>query len=310
MGFGQLDNKNLLRTFFAEFNAAEVGSWASKIGMIVPSDRAIEEYAWLGAAPVMREWIGGRLLKRPRVEAYTLRNKLYEASTDLPVMDVLRDKTGGLLMKVKDMAAQAALHWEKLITDAILANGLAYDGQNFFDTDHVSGDSGTLINSLAVGQVPSLAAATGTTPTISEMANMVMDSIAYMFRMKDDNGEPINQNANQWIVMVPPILMGTTMAALAANFITSGNSNPLLAAPFKVSPLTNPRLADATVFYLFRTDGSMKPILMQDEVPVTTKMLAENSDEEFHSLQWLFGVHASRAVGYGKWQHAAKCTIS
>lgn len=311
MGFGQLDNKNLLRTFIAAFDAAEVGSWASRVGQVVTSDRAIEEYAWLGNPAVMREWVGGRLLKRPRVEAYSLKNKRYEASTDLPVMDILRDKTQGLMTKVTEIAQQAALHWEKIITDAILANGLCYDGQNFFDTDHVSGDSGTLINALTTTQVKGLIAAVVTAPTSSEMAAAILGMIGYLYGMKDDNGEPINQNARQWVVMVPHTMMGAAMAAVDLKFLTSGNSNPLLATNFKIEVVVNPRLnGTLSYMYVFRTDGAMKSFLLQDEVPVQTKMLAADSAEEFHNDQWLFGVDASRAVGYGKWQGAAKGTFA
>jgi hypothetical protein len=69
------------------------------------------------------------------------------------------------MIRTSDLAARTAEHWAKLLTDLIIANGLCYDGQNFFDTDHVTLASGTLQNDLDATDIPALNISTAAAPT-------------------------------------------------------------------------------------------------------------------------------------------------
>ena len=68
----------------------------------------------------------------------------------------------------------------------------------------------------------------------------------------------------------------------------------------------NPRMTTTDVVYLFRTDGRMKPFILQDAVAPTVDFLGEGSDRAFLTNQYLFGVRAVRAAGYGQWAYALK----
>ena len=48
---------------------------------VVPSDGADEKYAWLGAMPGIREWIGPRKFKQLRASDFVLKNKKWESSS-------------------------------------------------------------------------------------------------------------------------------------------------------------------------------------------------------------------------------------
>lgn len=310
MPYSSLDDRNIRREFFAAYNAAEAGTWAARLGMMVNSDRGTEEYNWLGGAPIMREWIGGRLEQFIREESFTITNKKFEATTPVPVDMLRRDKTGMLRARVGELAARAATHWEKLLTDLIIADGICYDGQNFFDTDHVSGDSGTLKNELTASEVSEANVTTAAAPTASEMAALLPGIVEYMYGYKDDRGEPINQNAKNFVAMVPTNMMAATMQALGKEFLTNGVSNPSRGIGLTFDAIVNPRLTGTTVMYLFRTDGQMAPFILQSETGVQTQILGSGSDEEFKNDRHLFGVKANRNVGYGMWQYAAKVTLS
>lgn len=316
MGYGELGYRGISGRFFSRLIAAEAGSWMSRVAMRFGSDQEVETYKWLGMPSQFREWVGGRHQRKLRVEAYTLRNKRYEDTLVLPVEDLRRDKTAQIMARVDDMSVRAGQHWEALGSTVIEAGetALCYDGQAFFDTDHVSGDSGTLTNDLTATQVPSADVVLNTAPTAAEIANIIVETISYMMRYVDDAGEPINQNAQDFVVMVPIPFYAPLLTALSSQFLGAGVSNPLegvkAKAGWSITPVANPRLSWTTKLAIFRTDGSMKPIIMQDELAIQASYIGAGSEEEFKNDAHLFGLKAVRAVGYGLWQHAALVTLS
>jgi phage major head subunit gpT-like protein len=310
MGYAVLDDRNIRREFFKAYSVAEAGLWATQIGMQFPSDRGTEEYKWLGGAPLLREWLGGRLEQGIRDEAFEIKNKKYESTLPVFLDDLRRDTTGQLRVRIGEMASRAAVHWESLLTALIVANGTCYDGQNFFSATHSSGDSGTLLNLLTNTQVPAADVGTATAPTATEMASILPQVVQHMYGYKDDKGEPINQNATTFMVMVPVNMMASLVQALGKEFLTNGVSNPSRGIGLTFLPIVNPRLTGTTVMYIFRADGPMKAFIMQEEYGITTQMLGAGSDEEFKNDRHLFGIKASRAAGYAMWQYAAKLTLS
>ena len=144
--------------------------WVDPVSMLFTSDQASETYAWLGQSPAMREWIGGREAKGFRENGITIANKKYEATLEIPLDWMRRDKTGQIQVRIDEMAQRANAHWAKLLTALIEAGeaatlGTCYDGQYFFDTDHSEGDSGTQSNDISVDIT------TTTAPTAAEMGN-------------------------------------------------------------------------------------------------------------------------------------------
>ena len=290
-------------------------SWISKLGMLFNSNQESETYNWLGMSPVMREWVGGRQAKGLRHEGITIKNKTFEATLEISIDDLRRDKTGQIMVRIDDLARRTNSHWLSLLTTLITSGTSTdcYDGQYFFDSDHVSGSSGTLTNLLTATQVTSLNISDADAPTADEMASAILDVIAYMFSYKDDQGEPINENARNFAVMVPVNMWAATLQACTKNNLNVGTGvrdNPLMSPAFNVEPVVNPRLSTDTVFYVFNTDSATKPFILQEEDGVKVDAIAEGSEEEFKNRRHLYGVSAIRNVGYGFWQHAAHCTTS
>lgn len=311
-GLATLDSLNIRRQFFAALSAAEAGSFWSQIAMEVGSTRASEEYKWLGAAPAMREWIGGRQGKKPSVQGITISNKPFEASFEIPVEDLDRDATGQINVRVQDLATRAALHPDSLLSDLINVSetALCYDGQAFIDTDHVTGDSGTQTNDLTTTEVPASNVTTTTRMTAVEAADVIYQTIAHMFTFKDDAGQPINQNARRFAVMASPGHMAGIGAALSAQFLTAGVTNPLLASAFQVVPIINPRLTLTTKIFVFRIDGAMKPFIYQTEKAPDLFVFDRNSEYARDTRHVKAGVDVRRNVGFGLWEHAAMVTLT
>ena len=309
MSLNVLDDRNIKSTFFKQLDISERGTWALELAMKEPSDRETESYKNLGSVGQMREWVGARHSHSVRVESYTILNRPYENTLDISDDDVRRDKTGQIIRRTQELAIAAGTHPESLLSALLIANGLCYDGQNFFDADHSSGDSGTHINELAAAQVAALNVTTVADPTPAEMAKLVLGMIAYMFTFKDDAGEPVNQNARSFTLMVPILYMGPALQAVSERMLASGSTaitNPLIGTGFNIRVLPNPRLTWTDKVALFRTDGAMKPLIWQEEVPVTFAL----NDDSFANRRRQYGIYASRGVGYGLWQHAVRGTLS
>ncbi len=312
-----LDSLNIRANFFQALAAAEAGTYWRNLALEVASRRAIEEYKWLGASPAMRQWIGGRQGKRPAVLGMQIQNFPFEASFELDVADLDRDSTGQLQVRINDLATRAAQHPDALITTLITEGetvGVAYDGQNFFDVDHSVGSSGTMTNDLTATEVPAANVAAGSpflmTPT--ECSNIIMQTIGHMMTFKDDVGEPINQNARSFAVMVHPAQAAALLQSVNVDFLVNAVRNPVTSNIFQVLPIVNGRLPTAAIgkVYVFRTDGATKPFIMQFEKlpdPMVLDRMSEYARDTGHVK---VGVDYRGNAGYGQWEQAALVTLS
>lgn len=111
-----------------------------RISTVIPSNGAGEKYAWLGSMPGVREWLGDRQFKELRAANFTLENKLWESSLEIPKTNLDDDTMGMYSMAMPDLAQRAAQHPDKLVFQALAAgyNTACWDGQYFFDTEFSS----------------------------------------------------------------------------------------------------------------------------------------------------------------------------
>lgn len=304
--------KGIIGSFYDTVEQELAGSWASELGVAIDSTQSIETYRWLGLPPQLRQWLTGRLVKGLPIKGHTIENQEYEATLGVDRNEMRFDKTGQLQLRISELAAMAARHWEKLLTDLIELDGLCYDGQNFFDTDHTMGgeNSSTYKNELTSSEIPALNVSSATAPTAAEMESILIGLVQHFYSFKDNSNEPYNGGARKFVVMVNPAMMGATTAALRIILGSGGASNQLLVQDFSIRCLPNPRLTSTDVIYMFRTDGRMKPFILQNAIPLTMDFLGEGSDTAFMRNQYLFGARATRAVGYGQWAYALKATLS
>ncbi|MFV3367555.1 Mu-like prophage major head subunit gpT family protein [Pseudomonas sp. NY15435] len=108
------------------------------IATLVPSVSASSLYAWLGQFPMLREWVGARVVKQMAAEGYEITNKLFEGTVGVPRTAIEDDQAGIYLPMFEEMGRAAAYHPDSLVFEALKAGmtSACYDGQNFFDTEH------------------------------------------------------------------------------------------------------------------------------------------------------------------------------
>jgi len=312
MGAKKLSSRAIIGTFYATLEQDIGLSWVDKITNLFQSDQEIEEYAWLGMSPSMREWIGGRHAKGLRENSMLLRNKLYESTMEIKSDWIRRDKTDQINVRIREQAERANAHWAKLVAALIEAGtaSVTYDGQYFFDTDHAEGDSGTQSNSITYDVT------TTTAPTAGEMESAVLKGVEQVLSLKDDQGEPLNETALNFMIYCPIKFLGSAAAALGSQIIvdsSTSRSNRILTlgsmGGYSMQLAASPRSTWTDKFAIFRTDAATMPFIRQEETELEVAAIAEGSELEFEHRMHHYGISASRAAGFGAWQRAVLITL-
>lgn len=126
--------------FKTAFNSGFAGTpdLADRISMKVVSSTTEELYPWLGLIPGMREWIGPRVINSLKTYSFSIVNKTFESTVEVPRTAVEDDRYGVYAPAMRMMGMRAMQHKQqllfRLLKDGFTAN--AFDGQYFFDTDH------------------------------------------------------------------------------------------------------------------------------------------------------------------------------
>ncbi len=309
MGAVTLSSRAIIGEFYNTLEQNTGAIWVPGVSAMFESNQESETYKWLGMAPAMREWVGGRHAKGFRENGITIVNKTFESTLEVLLNEMRRDKTGQIMVRVRELAERTNAHWAKLLSALIVnaESAVCYDGQYFFDTDHSEGDSGTQSNDIQSNIT------TTTAPTAAEMETAILKNVEQLLGFKDDQGEPMNEEAMRFLVMVPVPFMAATAAALKNPVIVDGSGSRTNTITnlggFQFEMAVNPRLNWTEKFAVFRTDGQTKPFIRQEEEGVTVSAIAEGSELEFNENKHRYGVKAIRNVGYGYWQHACLTTF-
>lgn len=301
--------KGLKGNFFKAYDAAT--PIYTDLCTEIPSNAKQEKYAWLGTAPTMREWVDERVPKGLLDHDYTLVNKHWESSIAVDRDDLEDDQLGHINMRVTDMGTRTRRHPDGLLATLVINGGstLCYDGQYFFDTDHVEGSSGTQSNSIS-STVSNTAAVTQ-----AEFKTALVAATEKLLGYKDDRGEPFMEewqlNDTNLRLMVPIALRQVAIDTTEAQLIN--NTTNTVRGLARV--MTNARLTSAVEFYLFYMGAPIKPFIFQqrgfnDGQKLHIGMLGDNTETGFMRRKWVFGVDARYNMGYGLWQFAVKVTLT
>ena len=314
MTIEKLTSRAIVGEFYHKLTTDPGAAWIDPISMLFNSNQGSEEYAWLGQSPVMKEWVGGRNTKGFRENSFTIKNLHFEATMEVLKHELRRDKTGQVMVRIRELATRTNAHWASLLSTLVLngASALCYDGQYFFDTDHSEGDSGTQSNSISsdISAIPAQVRGVPASPSAEEMRGSIMKGVAQILGFVDDQGEPMNENARSFLVQVPISLYQVAVEAVAPPAQTSGPQVGAIPPGFGVSVAANTRLNSWTdKFAVFRTDGDVKPFIRQQETEVELSAIAEGSELEFNEGKHRYGVDVWRNVAYGYWQHACLVTM-
>jgi phage major head subunit gpT-like protein len=261
-----------------------------RIAMRVQSDSPIETYNWFGPTPMMEEWIGDRILSELRAYAMTIENKDWANGLRIKANDIRDDKLGMIMPRIQRLGGMAGRHQEKLVIEKLLAGftTTGYDGQFFFDTDHVDGNGSAQSNK-------------GTAALDATSYNAAWTA---MMSLTDENGEPLAMGM-QPTLLVGPKLRSTARQLLEAEVLSSGATNTDAGT---ADLIVSPRLVgtyDDYWFLLFSGDGGMRPIILQEKEPVEfIQQFDPDSEGYFNRKEYRAGANWRGNVGYAWWQLA------
>ena len=105
----QANLAGIYKSFSTIFNQAFdlAPSQADLVAMQVPSSGRSVDYKWLGDFPVMREWLGDRVIKDLSAFHYEITNKDYESTVEVDRNDVQDDQIGVYTPMIQDLAQAA-----------------------------------------------------------------------------------------------------------------------------------------------------------------------------------------------------------
>ncbi len=282
--------RDLYRGFNTLFNKGyeDVEAEYTKIAMIVPSSSRDETYAWLGQMPTLREWIGEREIQGLCANSYTIKNKNFELTIEVPRNDIEDDNIGIYVPLFKNMGEEAKLHPDTLVFE-LLPNGfenICYDGAAFFSDKH------PLMSNAKEMQ--------------SNVGNLKLSMDAYgkaraqMMRVKGEHGRSLK--------IVPDLLVvSPDKEAVARQILFADNINGTTNIYKGTCELmVSQELSDhPEKWYLLCTKRSIRPFIFQEREKIRfTSKTSDQDDNVFFSDSYLYGVNARYNAGYGLWQLA------
>ncbi len=278
-----------LRTTFNKAFEGLPAQW-QRVAMLVPSSTITEEYDWLSDFPMLREWLGDKVVSALSAHGYSIRNKEFEATVGVKRIDIETDRLGLYEPRVRDVAWAARVWPDRLV--AALQNGAfaapCYDGQYFYDTDHPVGGATQSNAGTAVLSATTLAAA---------VASYGAGRLSIQGRT-NEHGENLDLDPD--VLEVPPALEATGKILLTSDKLVDDSPNPYKGtAELRV----NRRLTSATAWFLHVTNRPIKPFVFQQrKAPHFVSQTDMGADDVFMRAMYKMGVEASGNAGYGLWQ--------
>lgn len=279
---------NLNTLFNKAFDVAE-STW-DKTAMLVPSNTAREDYAWLGLFPSLKEWVDEKTVKSLAAHDYSIKNKDWESTVAVRRNDIEDDNLGLYGPLAQDAGSSAKVWPDQLVSELKFKafTGLCYDGQYFYDTDHPVGNavvSNKLTAPLSWATLAAAEASLGAARTMIQT-------------FKDAEGRPMGLVPG--LLEVPPALETAARMLVESDKLADETPNPYKGT---VQLLVNPWLKSDKQWFLHVTNRPLKPyIFQQRKAPVFVSQTDMDSDDVFMRAIYKYGAEARGNVGYGLWQ--------
>lgn len=283
-----------------------------EISTTLPMGTRQTTQAFLDRVPMMRKWLGERVINNAVAHSRTITAEPYEDTLSLDKFDIEDDQLGLFSMGVS-MLAEAGQKWpDQLVAryikeEASVVNG--YDGVPFFSTAH-----------------PILGGVAGSPPA---GAPATQSNLAVNTALTYDNYVTARQNMRSWlgadgapimaqpdVLMVPPQLEGTAKLILEADFLA--NIQAVSTAPqsnvYKGSAklIVNPWLADFPVnWWLLDCSKAIKPfIFYQRSAPTLTALVNPSDPNVFMNHKFIWGLESRGNSSESVWWLAYAATAN
>jgi phage major head subunit gpT-like protein len=272
----------------------------------VPSNTAIQYYAWPDRIPKFREWFGERQVQNVIAQLQAVPNRKFELTIGIK-REVIEDDQWGLYSNLAaNLGYQAARIADDLIMAAVAAGttALGFDGQPFFNANH---------------------------PVDTSSATSAVQANLFALPLTAPNYQTVRQTMRGWVtrdnrplgalssgkvvLMVGPALELTARQLLQSQYIApvtalginaaAGMQTNVLMGTSEL--LVNPYITSATAWYLLDVGGPMKPFIFQERIPAQmVPKIADDTNNVFWRDEYIYGGRFRGAATYGPWFLAAQ----
>ena len=150
-------NRENVEVLFTSFNGAyraglstqKAKSQWMRVAMETRSGSSQEVYAWIGDIPLLREWVGERVVRAMSQHDFTVKNKDFELTIAVPRNDIEDDTYGVYGLRFQAMGTAAMSHYDLEVFSLLKKSfeTVCYDGQYLVDSDHpVIGEDGAAMS--------------------------------------------------------------------------------------------------------------------------------------------------------------------
>lgn len=274
---------------------------------VVPTGSKVNEIDILETMPVIKKWTGAK--EFDSIQASYLRATIekWHRSFEIDRLDLTADKLGMIGRRIRQWVTSAARDYDKIATDALLANPIGYDGVAIASTAHPRGPSGNQGN-------------TGTTALSFPQHDTVMIAGA---SLRDQNGESLGVSYDTLMVgpklaklgreitqsterVVPISAAGVEAYASAVAATSIPNKAGLeVYTGGSMTLVVNPRLVGTYDDYYVYQDTTLgpKPIrLYEFRAPELIEQLSMDGETRFLLDKFRWSIETDCVAAPGAWQ--------
>jgi len=286
-----------LRNVFIEALMANSPLLLPSIATYLSSDGDRENLAWLGDVQGVSEFLGEVQFDGLSEASFEAINKKYTGGIQVKRDDLADEKTGGIAIRIQDLARRAVQYWDEMLVD-VLVNGAtyeSYDSNALFSATHPArGSSGVQSNLVSYSGSSTANAQTDIGASIAALSNML-----------DEAGKPCNRGFRSIYVLAPPALSKPISEAVTAGVVA--NTSNVQFSGMQVEIITEPLLTatSAAEYYVGIKDLPVRGLILQEREPVTFEAL-EDGDVAFSKEVYSYKVRMRGIAKPGRWQRVVK----
>jgi len=278
-------NKSYRALFKDRFDKAPV-LWPL-VAMEATSTGSEETYAWLGAVPMVREWVGPRVVESLKAEGYTIKNKKWANAIAVGRDEIEDDKLGMVRPRLEDLADAAAYAYDQVVFQ-MLSDGftlVCYDTLSFYNAAHRDDPAAAAQSNRSVAPLS---------------ATSFRAARAAMRKFTDYRGNELGILPDT--LVVGPDLESTAEEILVADKNAAGATN---VDKGKAKIVVSPWLKTATEWHLLCTSRAVRALILQKREPFEFQAQEDpNNDSVFNLDEFHYGTRGRHNAGFGLWQLA------
>lgn len=277
------------KTIFAESYDSATPLW-DRIAAKIDSDGGSEEFGWLGGLAGMREMHGERQPQGLKSYDFTIKNIEFEESVRVKRADIRDGKIATYNNMVRVLGENYKTFPDEMIFSLInrADSEVAYDGQNFADTDH------SQVNSAGEAESWSNLGTTELSATTFNAARLAIETA------RNESGKLVNK-APVFLLVVPPQKRTLAEAIVSKEYLAGGENNPNYQA---AEVLVTGHVDSDRWALLDVSSPTARPFVWQVREEVPFEAQEEGSHEDFFRKENFYGSYFRGNAGFGEYRKA------